>query len=246
MADNKEGTGCFDTLWGRIILFFLPFLIAGSYIYLLYIIMYDKSVFWIVGTGMFGYFFPPAGKESVIPLTIGALRSQFNLSTLATITLVSGSIAFVDIVTSYFLLYNFYIAKAIPYLGGWIEKFENFGAKKMKEKEWISKIAFVGVALFVFFPFQGSGGVGASILGKVIGMDKYKAWLSIILGAFVGCFMIGIISFYLSGAVLSIFKSSVFQGLGVLVVIIAMFIFFYYYLEERSAMLELKEEKNEA
>ncbi len=217
----------FNTNLGKIALFVIPFLIVGLYFFLLYLSVPDKSIFWVVGTGSVAYFIPPAGKETVIPLTIGALRSQFNLSAPAVITLVSGTIAFMDIITAYFLLWNFYIAESIPLLGKWINKFEEYGAKKMKEKTWISKIAFVGVALFVFFPFQGSGGVGASILGKVIGMNKYQAWFSIITGAFVGCFTLGIISFYLSGAVLDVFKSSIFKGIGVLAILMIIGLFLY-------------------
>lgn len=231
---REEEDGFFGTLPGKIFLFFIPFLIASFFIILLYLMMVDKGMFWIVGGGMFGYFFPPAGKESVIPLAVGALRSKYGLTPVMVITLVATTIAFVDIVTSYFLLWNFYIAEKIPLIGKWIKRFEEFGAQKMKEKEWISHIAFVGVALFVVFPFQGSGGVGASILGKVIGMDKYHAWIAIIIGAFSGCFFISFVSYFLSGAVLSAFKSGVFQGIGVLAIIIVFFIFLYFYFKNRA------------
>lgn len=232
----------FSTIWGKLFLFITPFAIAALYISLLYVMIFDKSIFWITGGGMFAYFFPPAGKESVIPITITTLRaSKYGLSEPAIITLVSGSIAFVDTVTSYFLLWNFYIAEKIPLIGKWIKRFEEFGAQKMKEKGWISKIAFVGVALFVVFPFQGSGGVGGSILGKVIGMNKYQAWFAIMSGSFIGCFIFGIISYYLGGAVLNAFKTNVFKGVGLLILIIAVFIFLYYF--SKNHVLEKKEKK---
>lgn len=227
---NLKEDEFFSTLWGKVFLFVVPFLVAALYISLLYLIICDKSIFWVVGGGISTYFFPPFGKESVIPGTITILMaSKYNLSAPAIITLVSGSIAFVDVVTSYFLLWNFYIAEKIPFVGKWIKRFEEFGARKMKEKAWISKIAFIGVALFVVFPFQGSGGVGGSILGKVIGMNKYQAWFAIITGSFTGCFMIGIISYYLSGAILHAFKSSIFKGVGIIILVIAVFIFLYYF-----------------
>ncbi len=236
----------FSTIWGKLFLFIVPFLIATLYISLLYLIIYDKTIFWEVGLGISAYFFPPFGKESVIPGTISILMaSKYDLSAPAIITLVSGSIAFVDVVTSYFLLWNFYIAEKIPFVGKWIKRFEEFGAQKMKEKAWISKIAFVGVALFVVFPFQGSGGVGGSILGKVIGMNKYQAWVAIITGSFVGCFMIGIISYYLGGAVLSAFRSNAVKGIGLLVLIIAVFIFLYYFSKNHVLENNKKREKNE-
>ncbi len=221
--------GFFGTIWGKLLLFFSPFLIAALFIYLLYLITYPHGIFWKVTGGMFGYFFPPAGKESIIPLVVGELRRTTGFSPFIIITIVATTIAFVDTVTAYFLLWNLYIAEKIPLIGKWLKKFEEFGAQKMKAKPWISKIALVGVALFVVFPFQGSGGVGASILGKVIGMNKYHAWFSIIIGSFSGCFLIATISYYLSGAVLEAFKTSTFQGIGILVVVAVAFIFIYYF-----------------
>ncbi len=239
-ADLEDGF--FGTIWGRLFLFFNPFLIAALFLYLLYLIANPAGVFWPVSTGMFAYFFPPAGKESVIPLTVGALTKKGVLSPAVTILYVASAIAFVDIITSYFLLWNLYIAKKIPLIGGWFIKFENFGAQKMKEKPWVKKIAFLGVALFVVFPFQGSGGVGASILGKVIGMNKYHAWTAIIVGSFSGCLVIATISYYLGGAVMKAFETGLFQGIGLIALIAVAFIFIYYFTKNHNT----QESKNEA
>lgn len=228
--DKEPGEdGYFATVHGKIFLFLNPFLIAFLFIFLTYQILIRLEIFWMVGGGMTAYFFPPAGKESVIPLLVGAIRSKGTISPLANIIMVGSLIAYLDVISSYFLLYNFYIAEKIPLLGKWIKKFEEFGAHKMKEKTWISKVAFVGIALFVMFPFQGSGGVGASILGKVIGMDKYHAWIAITIGAFSGCIFIATISFYLSGAILAAFQSGIFKGISALIVVIVVFILLYYY-----------------
>ncbi len=181
---------------------------------------------------MVTYFFPPFGKESVIPGLLLGLQSV-PLSPLVIIFLVSSTIAFIDIVTAYFLLWNFYIAKKIPYVGKWIEEFQEYGAERMKEKDWIKRLAFLGVASFVVFPFQGSGGVGASILGRVIGMNKYHAWLSIIIGAFGGCFFIGLVSYYTGGAIIQAFKSSIFTGIGALILVIVGFIILYRFSKAR-------------
>ncbi len=231
---DADEDGFFGTIWGKLILFFSPFLIAALFLYLLFLITHPHGLFLKISGGMFAYFFPPAGKESVIPLVVGGLRRSTDFSPIVIITLVATTVAFVDIVTAYFFLWNLYIAEKLPLIGKWLKKFEEFGAQKMKEKPWISKIAFLGVALFVVFPFQGSGGVGASILGKVIGMNKYHAWFSIIIGSFSGCFLIAFLSYYLSGAVISAFKSGIFKGIGILLVIGIVFIFIYYFSREHK------------
>lgn len=231
--DCNGEEGFYDTIYGKLVLFFSPFLIAGLFIYLLFLILEPQGIFWKVSGGMFAYFFPPAGKESVIPVVVSSLRSN-HLSPVVIITLVASTIAYVDIVTSYFLLWNLYIVKKVPVIGKWMIKFETFGAQKMKEKPWVKKLAFAGVALFVIFPFQGSGGVGASILGKVVGMNKYHAWSAIILGSFGGCFLYATISYYLGGAVLDAFDSGLFQGIGMLAVIAVAFIFIYHFTKNHN------------
>ncbi len=233
-----EEDGFFKTIWGKLFLFFNPFLIGFTYIYLLYLIIPNGSTFWVMGGGIFAYFFPPAGKESVIPIVVTELTRKGLYAPHQIIFLVASSIAFVDIITSYFLLWNFYIAEKIPLIGDWIVRFQNFGAQKMKEKPWIKKLAYLGIALFVVIPFQGSGGVGASIMGRVIGMNKYHTWFSIIIGSFTGCFLIASTSYFVGDAILRAFRSSIFQGIGSLLVVITILVFLYFFTKNYLAEKE--------
>jgi ABC-type uncharacterized transport system permease subunit len=74
----------------------------------------------------------------------------------------------------------------------------------------------VGVTLFVIVPFQGSGAVGASIIGRMIGMNPYKVWAAIILGAVSGCLMIA----YAFNTFKVIFKANWIVGLVILAIIV--------------------------
>lgn len=229
LLDEEE---FYEDIWGKLFLFFFPFFIGFSYIFLLFLIFRDiNNVFWVIGPALFAYFFPPFGKESVIPVTIVALKGT--LDPFAYVFLVSGSIAFIDIINSYFLMWNFYIVKKIPVLGNWIDDFQDYGAKKIEQNQWIKRVSFLGVASFVVFPFQGSGGVGASILGRVIGLKKFHAWLAIIIGSLIGSFTLGILSHYMGEAVAEAFERNIWAGLGAIVVIIVVFIFFYYIAKTR-------------
>ncbi|MFO8110622.1 MAG: small multi-drug export protein [Thermoplasmata archaeon] len=171
-------------------------------------------------------------------MVIGRLTQHGYYPPLTTITLVAGTIAYVDVITSYFLLWNLYIVEKIPFIGDWMRKFRDFGAEKMKEKTWIKKVAFVGVALFVVIPFQGSGGVGASILGRVVGMNKYHAWLAIIVGSFSGCFLIASASYYIGNTILKAFDNSMVQGIGILLVLGFIFVFLYFFFKHRNQLEE--------
>ncbi len=225
----KDEQEFYKNIWGKLFLFFIPFLIGFSYVGLLYLMLGNTDTFWIIGSAMFAYLFPPFGKETVIPTTIVALLALefIELSPFVAILMVSGSVAYVDVVTSYFLLYNFYIAKKIPLLGSWINKSQELGTKAMERNEWIKRLAFYGVATFVVVPFQGSGGVGASILGRVVGLNKYYAWISIITGAFIGSFLIGIVSYFTGGAILRAFRTNIFLGVVASILVIGAFIFLY-------------------
>lgn len=188
-----------------VIKFFIAPIITIIGIFVIFLIL-DYDTFLIVGRWMVIYYFPPLGKEWAIPgaITEGAHPLEIALA-----------IAFLDIITAVFLLWNYDFAKLIPWLGDWMERSEKKGKKKFDEHPWWENVAFVGVALFVVFPFQGSGGVGASILGRAIGMEKHKVVLAICVGAIPGCIFLA----YVGEAIIGIFRDQILWGLIALIII---------------------------
>ena len=188
-----------------VVKFFIAPIITIIGLLVLYFI-FDYNTFFTIGSAMFIYFVPPAGKETVIPAAI----VNYDIDPL-TIAL---AIAFIDFVTALFLLWNYDFVKLIPYLGKWMEKTENKGKGNLEEHPWWEKFVFIGVVLFVVFPFQGSGGVGGTILGRVVGLDKHKVLAAITIGAFSGCLLIA----YFTDAITGLFKNKWYQVLILLVV----------------------------
>lgn len=129
-----------------------------------------------------GYFFPPLGKESIIPT--GVL--VFGLNPL----LIAFSIAFVDIVVAFFLLWNYDLAKKIPFVGKFMIKVEEKGKNFEQKYRWVKPLRFIGIVLFVMIPFQGSGGLVGSIVGRLIGMKPRNTFLAITIGAIIGCLLV--------------------------------------------------------
>lgn len=129
-----------------------------------------------------GYFFPPLGKESIIPT--GVLI--FNINPV----LMALSIAFVDIVVALFLIWNYDLAKKVPFIGKFMIKIEEKGKDFGKKYGWVKPLRFVGLVLFVMIPFQGSGGLVGSIVGRLIGMKPWNAFFAISIGAIVGTLLI--------------------------------------------------------
>ena len=42
------------------------------------------------------------------------------------------------------------------------------------------------------FPLQGSGGIGASLVGRLLGMSGRNVLIAITIGAFLGCYLIAL------------------------------------------------------
>jgi len=167
------------------------------------------------------YFFPPLGKESVIPT--GVLAGIHPL-------VIALSIAFVDIIVALFLVWNYDLAKKIPFIGNFIEKVEKIGKSSSKKYSWIKPLRFIGIVLFVMVPFQGSGGLVGSILGRLIGMKPMNTVFAISIGSITGCLLIA----YFANAILNVFVKNFLYGLLIIVVIIVIGIMVYAYRKKRN------------
>ena len=188
----------------RALAFVIPFIFISTYILILYQILPEVDFFRMGGI-MLAYFFPPAGKESMIPLGI-ALGIPWYIVAL--------SIALVDVASGMFMVWNFDLALKIPLLGDWINRFVEGGGNIISRHRWLEGIYFFGLVAFIMFPLQGSGGVGGSILGRILGLKKIEVLAAVTLGAFIGCFSIAIGVEY----VLLILERSLIVGMMVILV----------------------------
>lgn len=164
------------------------------------------TTFGIVAGLMVAYFFPPLGKESVIPMGIAAGINPI---------LISSAIAYVDIIVALFLLWNYDFAKLAPLLGPWMERFERRAMDISKGRLWVKGLSFIGIVLFVMFPFQGTGAVGATVLGRLIGMKHHVLFIGICIGAITGCFLIA----YSADAIKNILLENLPLGIIILIII---------------------------
>ncbi len=153
------------------------------------------------------YFFPPFGKESVIPLGISLGIHP---------AIMAISVAMIDVLVGLFLLWNYKALYYIPLLGKWARKTEMKAKKMIEEGRGFSKLAFLGLILFVIVPFQGSGAVSATIIGKMSGMDAKKVWLAIIIGALAGTFMVA----YSFNLIITTFRSDFLLGITLVATVV--------------------------
>jgi uncharacterized membrane protein len=215
--------------------FIVPFIIGIATIYIIGILLPDNSMYkyWAL---VAAYFFPPFGKETIIPIGIygGEIPIPFS-NDLMIITpinplIMALSIAFVDIIVALFLVWNYDLAKKIPFVGPFMETVENIGKRSSNKYAWITPLRFVGIVLFVMVPFQGSGGLVGSIVGRFIGMKPINTFLAICTGAVIGCTLIA----FFSNAIFSLFIQDILLALMILIILIIMGIMILIYKKSKA------------
>ena len=195
--------------------FFIPFIIGFGVVGTIGFLLNEglRIKYWPLITG---YFFPPLGKETIIPGGIVAGIDPL---------LMALSIAFVDVIVALFLIWNYDFAKKIPLIGKFMAKVEDIGKKSSNKYAWVKPLRFIGIVLFVMIPFQGSGGLVGSIVGRLIGMKPQNTFFAISIGAVVGCTLIA----YFSEIILSVFvKNFLFGALVLIILLILSFMILAY------------------
>lgn len=203
----------------------IPFLVSAIYLLIIYFtIVYPLNNQLIII--MFLYLVPPAGKESMVPAGVILLKQYYgHLS----VPISATSMAFVDFAVALFMYYNWDIVEKIPVLGKWLIKFEEKQRSRLASKKIKKDIAFVFLALFVAFPFQGTGGMGGTVVGRLIGLSAKETLVTIVAGSLLGCYLIASIA-YFSVESLRIFEETqnIFFLVSVLIFILIFGLFFYF------------------
>jgi len=205
----------------RVTKFFLPFIIAVLGVLIIRFFMETESATKLLIL-MAIYFVPPLGKESIIPIGVagGEITIPFYNTTMSVPAIdplvMALSIAFVDIMVALFLLWNYDLAKKIPLIGRFMIKVEAIGKTSSAKYNWIKPLRFIGVVLFVMVPFQGSGGLVGSIIGRLIGMKPRNTFFAITIGALSGCLLIA----YFADAIRSVFIQNFLIGILIVIILI--------------------------
>lgn len=198
----------------------LPIAIALFGLLFLYVIVPVEQIMKLYFL-MFIYFIPPMGKESIIPIGVlgGELTNPLTSELLIIPSIdpitIALSIAFVDICVAIFIALNYELARDIPAVGSFMKKIESISAKKENKFAWLRPLRFVGIVLFVMIPFQGSGGLVGSIIGRFIGMTAVETVLAISVGAIAGCLFIA----YFAQSLFSLFADNL------LIICVVLFVF---------------------
>ena len=175
----------------RLLLLITPFLTIAFYFIFIFSILPPNAVpkYSIL---TLAYFFPPLGKESIIPLmlssaphkTVKILSFSFSYSSWPPISpwIVGSTIVVLDVISSAIIAYNWWFAeviiKNISVLQrgyNWLQK----RAENFKKAKWLD----MALLLFMLIPFQGTGGVSTTIIARLLGLSAHKTVAIVMLGS---------------------------------------------------------------
>jgi uncharacterized membrane protein len=179
---SLDGIEVGDTLGMQLFKVTIPFAIPAAIFAVLFFVMtYDN--FLNLGFLALSYLFPPLGKESIIPLGI----AEFGFTKWH----MMGLLTMVDVVCAMFISWNLPLAKKIPLIGRLITWIEKKGSESLEKNPGLRSVSWIGLVLWVMVPFQGSGGITASVIGRAIGMRASHVISAVGVGAIIGTFLIG-------------------------------------------------------
>jgi len=160
----------------------IPFLLCGLFLSVVWFLLPVGGWLFLFAM-MVAYVVPPLGRESVIPLCIlGGIPWW----------LAAFTIVFLDFAGGLFMAWNFPLVLRVPYVGPRVRRFVTAGRAYLDRRPWLERLYFVGLIAFVSLPFDGSGSIVGSILGRMLGMTKTEVLSCITIGGIIGSFTIAL------------------------------------------------------
>ncbi|MDD3069785.1 small multi-drug export protein [Methanoculleus horonobensis] len=173
------GDGDDTTSWLKVS---IPFLLCGLFLAVVWFFLPAEQ--WLLLFGMMvAYIVPPLGRETIIPVCILCGIPWW---------LAAFALAFLDFAGGLFMAWNFPLVLRIPYIGPWVRRFTEAGRAFLDRRPWLERLYFVGLVAFLALPFDGSGSIVGSVVGRMLGMTKMEVISCIAVGGFIGSFAIAL------------------------------------------------------
>ncbi len=97
-------------------------------------------------------------------------------------------VAYMDISVATVLVYNLPRLYRLKRIGPTLEDLAEHGLYMLERQRWLGRVTFVGVVAFVMFPLTGTGAIGGSIFGRLLGLSPRRTLVAIAMGALIGSF----------------------------------------------------------
>lgn len=139
---------------------------------------YTTRLLTAAATGMllFGRFIILAGHDPEVAEITGSLSSgQLVLM-----------VTYLDLIVASVLLFHAGFLFRLPWFGSRAQTLVDDGRFLIHSQPWLRRTAFCGLVLFVAIPLAAMGSVGGTIFGRMLGVDRPRVFLAILLGSLLG------------------------------------------------------------
>ena len=93
----------------------------------------------------------------------------------------------VNAVSGWFYTYNLDLLERLWKIGPWLRRSRINARAMLEHRPWIRRWSVVGVCLFVVTPLPGSGALGGSLVGRLVGISKRATVLAVAIAGIVVC-----------------------------------------------------------
>jgi hypothetical protein len=126
-----------------------------------------------------------AGKLVILA---GAVEgAPLNVWALATL------VVYADVGTALFVMANMVYLYRVPLVGRWMAATRETGHRVLGEHRWMRRFTWLGVAVFVALPVQGSGGVLGTVIGRLLGLTRTGLLVAVSAGSAVGSYALALL-----------------------------------------------------
>jgi len=161
--------------WIGLAKFFTPFAIAAGAACLMWQFLAPQKAGALYGV-MLAYLLTPIGRLIILGAPAAGLGFWEIIM----------AIMLVDLLCSIFVVWNFDLILGIPWLGDKLRKAIQTAHDFLFQWKWLQRLTFVGIILFTTIPISGTNAIVATLLGRIIGMDKWSTFIAVSIGAFAG------------------------------------------------------------
>jgi len=172
----------------RLLMTISPFAGFALIIILTFVLAGGIAAAFIVGTTVGS--FVGAGKFVILAGMVE--DAPINVWVLATL------VVYGDIATTLVMLANFHLLFKLPFLGPRLMKAQEASWNVLRANRWMRRMAWIGVAVFIAVPFQGTGAVVGTVLARLLALSPWSTLTAVAFGSALGCYPLALLGANLS------------------------------------------------
>lgn len=102
----------------------------------------------------------------------------------------AATVVYAELGTALVMMANMTVLYRTPYLGARLAAAHEAGWYVLRAHPWMRRVAELGIMVFVAAPFQGTGAVVGTLLGRVLGLSRVATLACIGVGSGLGCLLL--------------------------------------------------------